>query len=156
MEFRQCSIAGVEYADVVEDAKRGERGPDGNYIGGQQNFEELRRQLGSRQEEDGAGEVRREFMRMLAVCHTVIPEVKDGQMIYQASSPDEAALVAGAELLGYRFTVRPFSSSGPSILRTEAISLFGQQLILFYFLPIFIDSKAKVCLRRHRWLLAGV
>lgn len=27
-------------------------------------------------------------------------------MVYQASSPDEAALVAGAELLGYRFQVR--------------------------------------------------
>lgn len=47
----------------------------------------------------------REFLTLLAVCHTVIPEVKDGKMIYQASSPDEAALVAGAELLGYRFHV---------------------------------------------------
>lgn len=30
-------------------------------------------------------------------------------MAYQASSPDEAALVAGAEMLGYRFQVSPLS-----------------------------------------------
>jgi phospholipid-transporting ATPase len=35
----------------------------------------------------------------------VIPEEKDGKMVYQASSPDEAALVSGAELLGHRFHV---------------------------------------------------
>jgi phospholipid-transporting ATPase len=46
-------------------------------------------------------------LSLLAVCHTVIPEVRDGKMVYQASSPDEAALVAGAEMLGYRFHVSP-------------------------------------------------
>jgi phospholipid-transporting ATPase len=51
-------------------------------------------------------EVLNDFLTLLAVCHTVIPEVKDGKTIYQASSPDEAALVAGAELLGYQFHVR--------------------------------------------------
>ena len=51
-------------------------------------------------------EVAHEFMALLAVCHTVIPEVRDGKTHYQASSPDEAALVAGAELLGYQFHVR--------------------------------------------------
>jgi len=43
---------------------------------------------------------------LLAVCHTVIPEVRDGKTVYQASSPDEAALVAGVELLGYQFLVQ--------------------------------------------------
>jgi len=51
-------------------------------------------------------EVLGEFLTLLAVCHTVIPEVKDGKTYYQASSPDEAALVAGAELMGYQFHVR--------------------------------------------------
>ena len=56
---------------------------------------------------EGAREkmVANEFMRLLAVCHTVIPEIKNEKMHYQASSPDEAALVAGAELLGYQFHV---------------------------------------------------
>jgi len=51
-------------------------------------------------------EIIREFLTLLAVCHTVIPDIKDEKMVYQASSPDEAALVAGAERLGFRFTVR--------------------------------------------------
>ncbi|KIJ45320.1 hypothetical protein M422DRAFT_778942 [Sphaerobolus stellatus SS14] len=50
-------------------------------------------------------------MTLLAVCHTIIPEIKeDGSIKYQASSPDEAALVAVAEMLGYRFhTCKPKS-----------------------------------------------
>ena len=51
-------------------------------------------------------EVANEFLTLLAGCHTVIPEVHEGKMRYQASSPDEAALVAGAEILGYQFHVR--------------------------------------------------
>ncbi|ETW78502.1 P-type ATPase [Heterobasidion irregulare TC 32-1] len=47
-----------------------------------------------------------EFLTLLAVCHTVIPELKDGKTQYQASSPDKAALVAGAELLGLQFRTR--------------------------------------------------
>ncbi|CAI2349433.1 unnamed protein product [Caenorhabditis sp. 36 PRJEB53466] len=37
-----------------------------------------------------------ELLKMMAVCHTVVPEHKDGQLVYQSSSPDEAALVRGA------------------------------------------------------------
>ena len=49
-----------------------------------------------------------EFLTLLAVCHTVIPEVNEetGDVHYQASSPDENALVQGAVALGYRFLVR--------------------------------------------------
>ena len=43
----------------------------------------------------------------------VIPEIKDGKMVYQARSPDEVALVAGAEMLGYQFHVRlPYALFG--------------------------------------------
>jgi phospholipid-transporting ATPase len=44
------------------------------------------------------------------VCYTVIPELKQRKMVYQASSPDEAALVAGAEVLRYQFHVRDAGS----------------------------------------------
>ncbi|KAL0476648.1 phospholipid-transporting ATPase [Acrasis kona] len=45
------------------------------------------------------------FFILLAVCHTVIPDVDvtTGQIIYQASSPDENALVKAAKLLGVEF-----------------------------------------------------
>jgi magnesium-transporting ATPase (P-type) len=45
---------------------------------------------------------------MLAVCHTVIPErdpKNHNKIIYQASSPDEAALVKAAKHLGVEFIV---------------------------------------------------
>ncbi|CAJ0913543.1 9925_t:CDS:10, partial [Entrophospora sp. SA101] len=50
-----------------------------------------------------------EFFTLLAVCHTVIPERKNNDpndIVYQASSPDEGALVKGALILGYKFLTR--------------------------------------------------
>ena len=47
------------------------------------------------------------FLLSMALCHTVIPEVKsDGSINYQATSPDEAALVIAAEEMGYILTDR--------------------------------------------------
>lgn len=49
-----------------------------------------------------------EFLTLLAVCHTVIPERDpvSGEIVYHAASPDESALVAGARNYGYVFDVR--------------------------------------------------
>ena len=47
------------------------------------------------------------FFTSLAVCHTVIPEVgPDGETLYNASSPDEKALVEGAAEFGFTFIGR--------------------------------------------------
>ncbi|GAA5846250.1 hypothetical protein JCM3766R1_000765 [Sporobolomyces carnicolor] len=93
MEFRQCSIGGVPYSDVVEEAKKGEVF----------SFSDLRETLSS----GGANAaIIDEFLTLLATCHTVIPETKDEKIVYQASSPDEAALVSGADVLGYTFKTR--------------------------------------------------
>ena len=56
----------------------------------------------------GVKSLHNEFLILLAVCHTVIPEMDDsnpGNIIYQASSPDEAALVNAARDLGFIFHV---------------------------------------------------
>lgn len=46
-----------------------------------------------------------EFFTLLSLCHTVVPErLADGGLKYQAESPDEEALVAGAAAMGYVFT----------------------------------------------------
>ncbi|KAI0918875.1 hypothetical protein AcV5_001941 [Taiwanofungus camphoratus] len=111
MEFRFCSIAGVAYADVVDENRRGDP-EDGKE--GWRTFAQMKALLGGAEnpfvdftpEAGGDGEYVHEFLTLLAVCHTVIPEVRDGKIHYQASSPDEAALVAGAELLGYQFYTR--------------------------------------------------
>ncbi|XP_006275680.3 phospholipid-transporting ATPase IK [Alligator mississippiensis] len=48
----------------------------------------------------------REFLRLLAICHTVMVEEQDSQLVYQAASPDEEALVMAARNLGYVFLSR--------------------------------------------------
>ncbi|XP_037944939.1 probable phospholipid-transporting ATPase IA isoform X2 [Teleopsis dalmanni] len=49
----------------------------------------------------------KEFLILLSVCHTVIPEKhEDGSIIYHAASPDERALVDGAKRFGYVFDNR--------------------------------------------------
>ncbi|NXP52977.1 AT8B3 ATPase, partial [Heliornis fulica] len=50
--------------------------------------------------------VLREFLRLLALCHTVMVEEKGDQLVYQAASPDEEALVLAARNLGYIFLAR--------------------------------------------------
>ncbi|XP_054252008.1 phospholipid-transporting ATPase IK [Indicator indicator] len=50
--------------------------------------------------------VLREFLRLLALCHTVMVEEKGDQLVYQAASPDEEALVLAARDLGYVFLGR--------------------------------------------------
>lgn len=113
MEFRCCSVGGIAYAEVVDETKRDTE--DGKE--GWKTFAEMQQKLASVSNPfvdipstSSAGdmdhEVLTEFLTLLAVCHTVIPEIKDGKLVYQASSPDEAALVTGAELLGYQFHTR--------------------------------------------------
>uniref|UniRef100_A0A3Q2QIK5 Phospholipid-transporting ATPase n=1 Tax=Fundulus heteroclitus TaxID=8078 RepID=A0A3Q2QIK5_FUNHE len=48
-----------------------------------------------------------EFFRLLALCHTVMPEEKsEGKLEYQAQSPDEGALVTAARNFGFIFRAR--------------------------------------------------
>lgn len=46
------------------------------------------------------------FLTHLAVCHTVVADVKEGKTLYNASSPDELALVNAAKYFGYFFKGR--------------------------------------------------
>ncbi|XP_006898051.1 PREDICTED: probable phospholipid-transporting ATPase IK [Elephantulus edwardii] len=48
----------------------------------------------------------REFWRLLALCHTVMVQEQDNQLLYQAASPDEEALVTAARNFGYVFLSR--------------------------------------------------
>ena len=48
----------------------------------------------------------RQFFLYLALCHTVVTEVVDGEKRLSASSPDESALVAAAAYFGYEFVDR--------------------------------------------------
>ena len=101
MEFRQCSIGGIQYADEVpEDRRATDSNPVGIF-----DFQRLKQNLHEHQSRSAI----HHFLALLATCHTVIPERRDekpGEIKYQAASPDEGALVEGAVMLGYRFTAR--------------------------------------------------
>lgn len=101
MEFRQCSIGGLQYSDEIPEDRRAteEDGP------GLHDFNRLRENLKTHPSRTAI----HHFLALLATCHTVIPERTDekgGEIKYQAASPDEGALVEGAVLMGYRFTTR--------------------------------------------------
>jgi phospholipid-transporting ATPase len=46
------------------------------------------------------------LIEILAICHTVIVEEKEKVITYNASSPDELALVSAARFFGYMFKGR--------------------------------------------------
>lgn len=103
MEFKQCSIAGIMYAEEVPEDRRATV-QDGAEIGIHE-FKQLRTNLKTHESSAAI----HHFLALLATCHTVIPERSDekgGQIKYQAASPDEGALVEGAVGLGYKFTAR--------------------------------------------------
>ncbi len=54
-----------------------------------------------------------EFWKLLALCHTVLPSKESegsDKLVYNAQSPDEAALVSAAKNFGFVFKDRdPFS-----------------------------------------------
>ncbi|KAL3315081.1 Phospholipid-transporting ATPase IA [Cichlidogyrus casuarinus] len=87
MEFKACSVAGVSYGNEEENAI--------------DNLA-LKRALAE------AGGPEDLFFRILAVCHTVVPEYDEDakEILFQASSPDEAAIVKGAHATGYQFFER--------------------------------------------------
>eukprot|EP00873_Tetraselmis_striata_P034770 jgi/Tetstr1/455034/TSEL_041890.t1 len=133
MEFFKCSIAGVSYGEGVTEIQQLLRaacqGAEGNVTSAAAarvgtrlsvtqppkpaiqgcNFSDKRLEDGAwRSEADP--ELICEFFRLLSVCHTVIPERRDDVIEFQASSPDEAALVAGAKWFGYLFCRRQLDS----------------------------------------------
>uniref|UniRef100_A0A8D0TWR0 Phospholipid-transporting ATPase n=1 Tax=Sus scrofa TaxID=9823 RepID=A0A8D0TWR0_PIG len=112
MNFKKCSIAGVTYGHFPEltrepssdDFCRIPPPPSDSC-----DFDDPRL-LKNIEDRHPTAPCIQEFLTLLAVCHTVVPERDGDSIIYQASSPDEAALVKGARKLGFVFTARtPYS-----------------------------------------------
>ncbi|XP_048511424.1 probable phospholipid-transporting ATPase IA isoform X3 [Athalia rosae] len=111
MEFKSCSVAGKLYdlpspspeiamngTDPVISCSLVKDLMDGKLKADNKSNEDLLKQA-------TAGIIH-EFMVMLSVCHTVIPEKQDELIVYHAASPDERALVDGARKFGYIFNTR--------------------------------------------------
>ncbi|RYP68983.1 hypothetical protein DL770_008333 [Monosporascus sp. CRB-9-2] len=53
----------------------------------------------------------KQFLLCMALCHTCLPEVREnGEITFQAASPDELALVKAAQDMGYLLVDRPTQS----------------------------------------------
>ncbi|XP_072352775.1 probable phospholipid-transporting ATPase IA isoform X4 [Scyliorhinus torazame] len=105
MEFKKCTVAGISYG----------KGESSN---GESVFKDPFL-LENLQGNHPTAPVICEFLTMMAICHTAVPERDVDKIIYQASSPDEGALVRAAKQLGFVFSGRT-----PNSVIIEA---FGQE-----------------------------
>ncbi|XP_066994070.1 phospholipid-transporting ATPase ID isoform X1 [Anabrus simplex] len=112
MTFNKCSIAGKCYGDVIDPTTKEvieitESTPpvdfseNPNY---EPEFKFYDRTLLQAVKKHNTAV--HNFFRLLALCHTVMPEDKNGKLEYQAQSPDEAALVSAARNFGFVFKER--------------------------------------------------
>uniref|UniRef100_A0A4W6FML3 Phospholipid-transporting ATPase n=1 Tax=Lates calcarifer TaxID=8187 RepID=A0A4W6FML3_LATCA len=97
MQFKKCTIAGVAYGYVPFSSPY--------LISPEAGFNDPSL-LENLQSNHPTAAVILEFMTMMAICHTAVPERTDGKITYQAASPDEGALVRAARNLGFVFSGR--------------------------------------------------
>ncbi|XP_043706963.1 probable phospholipid-transporting ATPase 8 isoform X2 [Telopea speciosissima] len=134
MEFVKCSIAGTAYGrgvtEVEKAIKRRKKDGDpesveasfdmeehsGNITDSRKsikgfNFRDERIMEGKWINELHAYVIQN-FFRVLAICHTAIPDVnkESGEISYEAESPDEAAFVIAAREFGFEFYERTQTS----------------------------------------------
>ncbi|XP_045820794.1 putative phospholipid-transporting ATPase 9 [Trifolium pratense] len=152
MEFVKCSIAGIAYgrgATEIERALARRKDLDGNVAEISEakssikgfNFMDERIMNGNWVKERHANVIQK-FMRLLAVCHTAIPEVDEetGNVSYEAESPDEAAFVIAAKQLGFEF----YERSQTTISLHEFNSITGRTIRRSYkLLNILEFSSAR-------------
>ncbi|XP_026991105.2 probable phospholipid-transporting ATPase IA isoform X6 [Tachysurus fulvidraco] len=92
MQFKKCTIAGVAYGHSSHSME--EAGFNDPSL------------LENLQSSHPTAAVITDFMTMMGICHTAVPERSDDTITYQAASPDEGALVRAARNLGFVFSAR--------------------------------------------------
>uniref|UniRef100_A0A673YQ83 Phospholipid-transporting ATPase n=1 Tax=Salmo trutta TaxID=8032 RepID=A0A673YQ83_SALTR len=120
MHFKKCTIAGITYGhfpDLDVDRSMEDFSPLPSSSLNSTEFDDPTLIQNIEKNHPTSAQIC-EFLTMMAVCHTVVPEREEDQLIYQASSPDEGALVKGAKGLGFVFTART-----PGSVIMEAVSV---------------------------------
>ncbi|KAJ6245375.1 putative phospholipid-transporting atpase [Anaeramoeba flamelloides] len=114
MEFMKCSVGGISYGEGITEvaiaaAKRnGKELKDTRKEGPAFQDRNFLQNLASHE----TSEYIQEFLIMMGICHTVLPEADEedpdnlDKLVYQAASPDEGALANAARMLGYKFCDR--------------------------------------------------
>ncbi|XP_036792690.1 phospholipid-transporting ATPase IC [Oncorhynchus mykiss] len=109
MAFKKCTIAGHTFGDPANVAGVPlDRGKPVDFTWNKyadRKFEYLDHSLvaciRSKKDKDTL-----EFFKLLSLCHTVMVEQKEDELVYQAASPDEGALVTAARNFGFVFLSR--------------------------------------------------
>uniref|UniRef100_A0A8C5X400 Phospholipid-transporting ATPase n=1 Tax=Malurus cyaneus samueli TaxID=2593467 RepID=A0A8C5X400_9PASS len=103
MTFKKCCINGQRYGESVQSLCEQVDFSWNMYADGKFLFYDhyLIEQIKSGKEPEI-----QKFFFLLAICHTVMADTSDGQLNYQAASPDEGALVTAARNFGYVFLSR--------------------------------------------------
>uniref|UniRef100_A0A8C7RWP2 Phospholipid-transporting ATPase n=1 Tax=Oncorhynchus mykiss TaxID=8022 RepID=A0A8C7RWP2_ONCMY len=105
MQFKKCTVAGVAYGHNTDS-------PEEEGFGDPTLPENLHN-------DHPTATIIQDFLTMMAVCHTAVPEKTEDTIVYQASSPDEGALVRAASSLGFVFSGRTPDSVIIHALGTE-------------------------------------
>ncbi|KAM7393301.1 hypothetical protein PAMA_008107 [Pampus argenteus] len=109
MQFKKCTIAGRTYGDpTTAQGVTLDRGRPVDWSWNQdadRKFQFMDHSLvafvRSKKDKEAL-----EFFKLLSLCHTVMVDNKDGELVYQAASPDEGALVTAARNFGFVFLSR--------------------------------------------------
>lgn len=156
MEFIKCSIAGTAYGRGVTEVERAMARRKGSPLIHQNinavnnnddvgefrsktkgfNFNDERITSGKWVNEPNA-DIIQKFLRLLAICHTAIPEVDEntGEVSYEAESPDEAAFVIAARELGFEFYKR--TQTSVSLHELDPVSGEKVERLVFPFFSFF-------------------
>lgn len=147
MEFIKCSIGGTAYGRGVTEVERamarrkgsplGQDVSDDDEGGFVEDFSEKEttikgfnfmdeRIMNGNWVNEPRPDIIQKFFRLLAICHTAIPEVDEetGRVSYEAESPDEAAFVIAAREIGFEF----FERSQTSISLHEIDPITGRRV----------------------------
>ncbi|KAG2499397.1 hypothetical protein HYH03_002971 [Edaphochlamys debaryana] len=144
MEFFKCSIAGVAYGAGITEIDRANALRKGTTLDETENPEAAQwrerffnfyddRLVGDAWFAAPDPQAVEMFFRLLAVCHTVIPDgpTTPAEIKYEAESPDEAALVVAAKAFGFFFhkrtnttvTVREKTARGEQDVEYEVLNV---------------------------------
>lgn len=127
MTFNKCSIGGKSFGDVIDrrtgdiveitdDTEPLDFSFNPDYESDFKFYDKHLLEAVRRREPDVFS-----FFRLLALCHTVMSENRNGKLEYQAQSPDEAALVSAARNFGFVFKERSPNSITIEVMGTKEV-----------------------------------
>ncbi|KRT86590.1 hydrolase, partial [Oryctes borbonicus] len=127
MTFNKCSIGARSYGDLIDKTT-------GEVVEITENIESIDFSFNKHYEPEfkfydktlldsimNNDENSHNFFRLLALCHTVMSEDREGKLEYQAQSPDEAALVSAARNFGFVFLERSPNSITIEVMNNREV-----------------------------------